>query len=216
MRWRFVLPFLGLALFAVLSWNSVRWNDQLHLSSRRYFWWASVRLDPDPLDRRSRPRTPCANEIGDCAWYPESIWITRGWMQKALMISALPAFAASLAIVHGLGRLGVSQVASFMACTPVSIFAWFYFVGWLLDRRRQKAISHPRKTNSSAFTLKNPGARVNANHQVHSAAARPQKPVSNSYRHKSLQSSGSLPSPSSCSDLPYRSGGPVRVQIFVE
>jgi hypothetical protein len=50
------------------------------------------------------------------------------------MLSALPAFVVGGFAVSGLGRLGLSQVSSFMFLMPVFIFAWYYFVGWLLDR----------------------------------------------------------------------------------
>lgn len=142
-RWRLVLPSLGLAFFAILSWHSVHWNKQLHLSSRRYFWWGSIRLDSDALSRHSLTRSSCANGIEDCAWNPEFILIAPGWIQKALMFSALPAFVAGLAAVHVLGRLGVDKVVSFMVCTPVFVFAWFYLVGWLLDQRKVRTISSP-------------------------------------------------------------------------
>ena len=45
-----------------------------------------------------------------------------------------------MAIVHGLGRLGVSEIASFMLTIPVFIALWFYSVGWLLDRWRYKRV----------------------------------------------------------------------------
>jgi hypothetical protein len=50
------------------------------------------------------------------------------------MLSALPAFVVGEFAVHGLGRMGISQVSSFMFLMPVLIFAWYYFIGWLLDR----------------------------------------------------------------------------------
>ena len=57
------------------------------------------------------------------------------------MVSALPAFIIGGLAVSGLGRLGVSQVSSFMFVMPALIFVWYYFVGWLLDgwiRKRPK------------------------------------------------------------------------------
>jgi len=35
--------------------------------------------------------------------------------------------------VSGIGSLGVSQDSSFIFVMPALIFAWYYFVGWLLD-----------------------------------------------------------------------------------
>jgi len=54
------------------------------------------------------------------------------------MLSALPAFIAGLVIVTVLGRFGVSQVSSFMVSMPLLLGTWYYFVGWLIDRRRSK------------------------------------------------------------------------------
>jgi hypothetical protein len=51
---------------------------------------------------------------------------------------ALPAFLVGTGVVHGLARLGVSEVISFMVSMPLLIFAWFYLVGWLVDRRLRR------------------------------------------------------------------------------
>jgi hypothetical protein len=53
---------------------------------------------------------------------------------KILVLSALPAFLVGAFAVDVLGRLGISQVSSFMFLMPVLIFAWYYLVCWLLDR----------------------------------------------------------------------------------
>ncbi len=50
------------------------------------------------------------------------------------MVSALPAFVVSIVIAKGLGHLGMSQIWSFMIFAPIFIFAWYYFIGWLIDR----------------------------------------------------------------------------------
>jgi hypothetical protein len=94
-------------------------------------------MDRDPL-KRARMR-PCPENAGDCVeWDPEYIWVTPGLTQRALVLSALPAFIIGLAIVRGLGHLGVSEVATFMVVMPLCMGIWFYSVGWLLDRRRYK------------------------------------------------------------------------------
>jgi hypothetical protein len=54
------------------------------------------------------------------------------------MLSALPAFVIGLFITFGLGRFGISEVLSYMISMPLLISAWFYFVGWLVDRWRFK------------------------------------------------------------------------------
>jgi hypothetical protein len=69
---------------------------------------------------------------------PLEVWVEPGWLARFLMLSALPAFLVGLGIVHGLSRVGVSQVSSFMISMPLLILAWFYFVGWLLDRRTRR------------------------------------------------------------------------------
>ena len=137
MYWRFVLPAVGLMLFAVLSYHSHRWNVQFHQGPNRYFWWSSIRLDSDPLNKHHKAQISCDQGVQECAdWGPEYIWVTPGWIDKAFLLFALPAFIAGSGVVNGLGRLGVSQVLSFMISMPLLIFGWFYFVGWLFDRRR--------------------------------------------------------------------------------
>ena len=54
------------------------------------------------------------------------------------MISAFPAFIVGALIVSGLGRVGVNEVLSFMLLVPPLIFAWYYFLGWSVDRWRRK------------------------------------------------------------------------------
>ena len=133
-RWKAVLPLLGLIYFAVLTSHDVRWN-QLHQDARRYFCWSVIRLDSDPL-----ASAPCKSASEDCVnWeYPSIDFVTPGLLRNSLVLSALPAFAFSVAIVRGLARLGVSEVVSFMSATPILIVTWCYFVGWLLDRWRNK------------------------------------------------------------------------------
>jgi hypothetical protein len=50
------------------------------------------------------------------------------------MLSALPAFIVGGLAVAGLAKMGISQVSSFFLLIPVLIVAWYYFIGWLLDR----------------------------------------------------------------------------------
>jgi len=136
-QWRLVLPALGLALFAAISYHAVRWNRTFHGGSSRYFWWASIRLDTDPLERHPRvqPITPCTSGSEDCvSWDPEYISIESGVLPHALVLSALPAFAVGSVVMLGLGCVGVSQFSTFMVSMPVFILSWYYFLGWLLDR----------------------------------------------------------------------------------
>lgn len=49
------------------------------------------------------------------------IWVDPGWLEKALVISALPAFFLGAVFVRELARLGVSELASFMSTMPALI-----------------------------------------------------------------------------------------------
>ena len=56
-------------------------------------------------------------------------------------LSILPALAAGEAVAVSLGRLGISEISSFMVVTPLAIFAWHFFLGALIDyyRKRKRA-----------------------------------------------------------------------------
>ena len=128
-RWRLTLCLWGLVLFGLLTYGSVQANRELrHGRPSRYFWWGSIRLGSDCKQVRS----------GDCAWDAVFITVDPGPLEKALIITALPAFLFGRLFVRGLARLGVSELASFMCMMPVLILVWFYGVGWLLDRWQHK------------------------------------------------------------------------------
>ncbi len=140
MRWRLALPIFGLILFGGVTRSSIRLNREIQRIPYRYFWWSSTRLDSDPLNMHALATEPCKDGAEKCAgWTPQFIWISPGRFAKSLMLSAFPAFVFGAAIVHGLGRLGISEVSSFMVLMPLLIFAWYYFVGWLVDRWINKA-----------------------------------------------------------------------------
>ena len=139
-RWRVALPLFGLMLFAFGTYASFG-PGRIPDRTGRYFWWSSLRLDSDPLNRHFRSVTgaPCKDSTENClATDPIYVWVDPGWLAKCLILSALPAFLVGAGIVRSLARVGVSEVTSFMISMPLLIFAWFYFVGWLLDRWRQK------------------------------------------------------------------------------
>jgi hypothetical protein len=142
-RWRAALPLCGLALFAFgtyASYGPGRISDR----TSRYFWWSSLRLDSDPLNRHSKSVTavPCKDSIENCMTTdPIYVLVDPGWLAKCLILSAAPAFLAGAGIVYGLARFGVSEVTSFMVSMPLLILTWFYFVGWLLDRWSRKRIT---------------------------------------------------------------------------
>jgi hypothetical protein len=141
MRWRLILPILGLTLFAFVSYRSFR-NPVLRSANGRYFWWGTIRLDTDPLNKRHLV-SPCKenpNTAEACIDWDDLEYFSAspGLLAALLAFSALPAFIAGLVIVTVLGRFGISQVSSFMVSMPLLLAAWYYFVGWLIDRRRSK------------------------------------------------------------------------------
>lgn len=141
--WRLLLCGWGLILFVALTCHAARFNREMHPGhSSRYFWWGGIRLDSDPLNRHPKDRVasqPCPQDEADCIeWDPEYIWVDPGWMEKALVLSALPAFLVCSAIVRGLARQGVGEVTTFMVTMPVGIMLWFYSLGWWIDRLRRE------------------------------------------------------------------------------
>jgi high-affinity Fe2+/Pb2+ permease len=59
-------------------------------------------------------------------------------VERLFALAALPAFVIGLFITFGLGTFGINEVLSYMISMPLLISAWFYFVGWLIDRWRFK------------------------------------------------------------------------------
>jgi hypothetical protein len=81
----------------------------------------------------------CEPDTANCIeWDPDYIWVESGLIEKALVLTAIPAFLVGLSIVRGFARLGVSEVTTFMTTMPVCITLWFYSAGWLLDRWKYK------------------------------------------------------------------------------
>ena len=89
-RWSLVLPASGLILFGVLSYHSLRVNREVFKGRpSRYFWWSSIRLDSDPLNKHPivPTTTTCKDGIEDCTtWNPVYIWVDSGWAEKALVV----------------------------------------------------------------------------------------------------------------------------------
>jgi hypothetical protein len=139
MQWKYALPVVSLILFAGITHNSVRMNSQPHRIPKRYFWWASLRLDPDPLNRHPSAALPCESDRGNCAsWDLRAIWVDPGWLAEGFMLLSIPAFAVVAVIVFGLGHLGVNEIWSFMVAMPPLLFAWYCFIGMMIDRTRHK------------------------------------------------------------------------------
>lgn len=152
MRWRAILCLWGLILFGLLTYGSFRVNPdlrQLHQHGR-YFWWGSVRLDTDPLNEHPVFRQPCAPDTEQtCGFDPQYIWVSPGWGERAFTLTALPAVLLTGAVVHGLDRFGVSELLSFIITMPCLTVAWFYAVGWFLDRWQYKRRLWRSSTRSS-------------------------------------------------------------------
>ena len=133
-RWRMVLPTVGIILFSAVSYHSLRLNKEIQRAPSRYFWWSAIRLDSDPANKRNWRATPCQDSKENCSgWDLRSTWVDPGFVQKFLMLSALPAFVVGGLAVRGLGTIGINQISSFMLLMPVLICAWYYLIGWLLD-----------------------------------------------------------------------------------
>lgn len=149
MRWRPILCLWGVVLFGLLTYASVQENREMRQGRRgRYFWWGALRLDSDSRGQQSALE-PCSQEPkGEPCFEPTYIWVDPGWLEKALVISALPAFLLGAVLVRGLARLGVSELGSFMSIMPVLIVAWFYAVGWSLDRWQHRR--RLRRSSTSA------------------------------------------------------------------
>ena len=66
MRWRPILCLWGLLLFGLLTYASVQGNREMrHGRHGRYFWWGSVRLDSDPLDKHPTLEPCTQGQEGD-------------------------------------------------------------------------------------------------------------------------------------------------------
>ena len=142
-RWRIVLPVIGLALFSAETYHSLRFNREMNQG--KYFWWSSFRLNSDPLNRQPKRSTPCKNGEKNC-WQLQEMWVDPGLLAQFQIWSAFPAFVTGGLAVVGLGRLGISQVLTFMFLMPVLIVIWYYCAGWVLDRwlSRRRSGSLPR------------------------------------------------------------------------
>jgi hypothetical protein len=70
----------------------------------------------------------------------QEIWVDPGLLEEFLILSAFPAFVLGGLVVALLGKLGISEVSSFMLLIPILILAWYFFIGWLLDRRIRRRV----------------------------------------------------------------------------
>jgi hypothetical protein len=134
-----VLPVVGLLLFTSETYQSVRMNRQGRHSPSRYFWWSSVRLDPNPRDKDPQVVATCKEGQENCVtWDLRSRIVDPGLLTELLILSGLPAFLIGAVILSGFGHLGINQIWAFMISMPLLLFAWYYLLGWLVDRWRLK------------------------------------------------------------------------------
>jgi hypothetical protein len=136
---RVVLPVVGLIVFMGISYNSYRAGREGNSAIGRFRVWSTIRLDSDPLNRRSP--TPCVPSTQPCVYWDVNDldnWHHPGIVERIFGFSALPAFVVGLFITYGLGSFGINEIISYMVSMPLLIFAWFYSVGWLVDRWRNK------------------------------------------------------------------------------
>jgi hypothetical protein len=138
-RWSVILPVAGLILFALVSYRSMSANHQDQDVPHKYYWWSSLRLDTDPQNKNPVLPAPCRDQKENCVgWKLQSPWVTPGWLDRLLVVAALPAFLAGAAVMISLSKLGVDEVLSFMVSMPILLVAWFYSVGWLIERWSQR------------------------------------------------------------------------------
>ena len=138
-RWQLILPAIGLILFSGVTHDSLQRYRQHQRIPSQLFWWSSIRLNSDPLNRHHSPAQPCLDAKGNCAsWDPASFWVDPGLLAVVLMVSAFPAFVVGKLFVHALGQQGVNEIASFMVLMPMLVSGWYFAVGWLVDRERVK------------------------------------------------------------------------------
>ena len=85
------------------------------------------------------PRSRGVNAENRARWNGPLKIVDPGYLSNVSFFSGVPAFLASMVIAAALSRLGISQVLTFMISTPILLFAWYYFLGWLLDRWRRRS-----------------------------------------------------------------------------
>ena len=138
-RWRLALPVIGLMLFGLASYKSFHKGGRSYqVADSRYFYWSTLRLDSDPLKAPPPVQQACIDATRECIEWQTYLAPKPGLAASILALSALPAFFVVAVAVKELGKLGISQVGSFMVLMPLLLASWYYFLGWLFDRRKHK------------------------------------------------------------------------------
>lgn len=132
---RHFLPAVGLSFFCLLTYQDVKVDRTIHRHPNRYFYWSGLRLDRDPLNRNTQFVRPCPEGDPGCVeWDLLEMHTDPGWALRSLILTGFPAFLAAGAVVYISAKLGISGLSSFMASMPSFLVAWYYFLGWLIDR----------------------------------------------------------------------------------
>src|SRR5580658_7182618 len=150
MRWRLALPAFRLIAFLAISFQSYRgYAKARNRYAPQYFYWSTVVLDRNPPNRHSKSACVSNEPCWDAAMIDHS-GQPPDLLERAFILSAMPAFLIGLAATYVLGSYGVNEVLTFMISLPPLLAAWFYLLGHLIDRRRIKQSSRrstsPRET----------------------------------------------------------------------
>ena len=128
-------------MFCVTTYYQVQLNHRIHIHPTKYFYWSGTRLDTDPLNRNQHLIRPCEDSDPACIeWDLLEMHSDPGWMVRYLVLTGFPAFLAAAAPIYVLAKLGASQLTTFMVSMPILLFAWYYFLGSLLDAAILKRI----------------------------------------------------------------------------
>ena len=145
MRIRFsvILPVLGLLVFAAVTYRSMAANPEAQNVPNKYYRWSSLRLDTDPLNKNPQQTSRCESKNENCSGWQQQrdVWVTPGFLDRALIFSALPAFLAGTGLVIAFSTQGVDEVLTFMVSMPIFLFLWYYLVGRLVDRLIARCIA---------------------------------------------------------------------------
>src|SRR5258708_12368138 len=108
LRWSAILALIGLFLFTAVAYRSMPANHHEREAPRRYYWWSSLRLDSDPLDRNPAPAKPCPEGIANCSnGETPNVKIAPGWLEKFLVVSPFPPFLPAFPVLPCLTKPGI-------------------------------------------------------------------------------------------------------------